>query len=141
MKPKTMTLDESEIKELENILETLKAIRPEHTGLARLKRRIESGVKLWTIENELEYQGRKPERYPIGTLVKTTPNYTGPRDDEPLVFRITGVEIRADIEGSIMETEGFTHREIYKAESLTGKETVLWPDEIEILEFMKGDKS
>lgn len=98
-------------------------------------------MKLWTVEHELEHQGRPPERYKSGDLVKTTPNYTGDGASHgPFVFRITGVELRADIEGSSLEPEGYTHREIYTAESLAGKQTVLWPDEIELLDMLKGEK-
>jgi hypothetical protein len=91
-------------------------------------------VKVFTIQDALNWHFMKIPVYSPGTSVKPTAMYSG--GDEVEKFEIMGTELRdckmQPLTEELME-QGYTHQELYTAKWPDGKISVLWPEECEAI--------
>ncbi len=92
-------------------------------------------VKVWMIEDDLDWYGLPIVRFEPGQWVITNKRYTGDmgEDKAPLVGTITGYELRDEDSPNELIGVQYTHREIYTVTFDDGRKSVLWPEESDLL--------
>lgn len=92
--------------------------------------------KVLTISEALKISYPDMVELPIGTRFKTTEWYTGGDDKDGLpltgtIIGLTGDDLSKPPKYEVNEQLAETHHQVYRVQLDDGKETVMWPEEVE----------